>query len=641
MSKETKDTAPKEIKKRLEQLRKALRAENISYGELAELHSLAGYIDPSDVELLEAAGVPEFVEVGDKVEIANGANKGIVGHITTIDEDAPFHITIKTEDGHLLYGLKKNNLLAIPSDSSMAKGGKVKLKKKKPADKKKKAIDLLISNIKYNWRSTDMGSGYEFTLYAPFGTGMNQRLGDVLEKRSYLDIYDGEDDYSFEDWKSDMFQSSFDDFKERVIPEYLHFFEEHLQRDSDYSSGGSMETGGEAKKTLKKGDTIQVLGKKWFDKVNGNTYHSVAVYVNNEFVGKNDFEYGYDRQYEETGRKILEQHYNMPNGMGETDSLWRLNNYGVKVLSNACNVSRKKDLVQYEMGGTAGGSDFWSSYANDGALITGGGYSTHEKKSFGGFLLGLGLGSIGGYVYRDQITKTKEKAKWKTMEAIDRLEAGGSVYDWKNIFYEKPMSVRQSPKGRLHFDFDAGRTTGWSFDTEDVGVAAAIARGSRFLKDEKFRAIPIISAQLKETDEESVVYWLSGGNAAWRFDSQYLHDFDKTYKDLWTKKAKEIKNEIQQFRTMGELMDFYEKEYMEYPYFFDDAMGRGYTRDEYTDFREDVKRELSNISGDIDYEKTVGKNVIMIDESFDSRESAEEVAKKIVDDKLIIKKRKK
>ena len=54
--------ATKEIKKRLEYLRKELRNERISYGELFELQSLSAYIDPGDVELLEAAGVPEFTE---------------------------------------------------------------------------------------------------------------------------------------------------------------------------------------------------------------------------------------------------------------------------------------------------------------------------------------------------------------------------------------------------------------------------------------------------------------------------------------------------------------------------------------------------------------------------------------------------
>ena len=47
-------------KERLEYLRQELRAERISYGELAELQSLADYIDDNDVELLEAAGVGEY-----------------------------------------------------------------------------------------------------------------------------------------------------------------------------------------------------------------------------------------------------------------------------------------------------------------------------------------------------------------------------------------------------------------------------------------------------------------------------------------------------------------------------------------------------------------------------------------------------
>ena len=48
-----------DVKQRLEYLRHELRAERISYGELVELQSLAEYIDAGDVELLEAAGMPE------------------------------------------------------------------------------------------------------------------------------------------------------------------------------------------------------------------------------------------------------------------------------------------------------------------------------------------------------------------------------------------------------------------------------------------------------------------------------------------------------------------------------------------------------------------------------------------------------
>jgi hypothetical protein len=48
-----------EIKTRLEELRVELRAERISWGELAELQSLSDHIESGDLELLEAAGVPE------------------------------------------------------------------------------------------------------------------------------------------------------------------------------------------------------------------------------------------------------------------------------------------------------------------------------------------------------------------------------------------------------------------------------------------------------------------------------------------------------------------------------------------------------------------------------------------------------
>ena len=49
------------IKRRLEYLRKEIEAELISYGEIAELQSLAKYIDPDDVLLLQWADVPEKI----------------------------------------------------------------------------------------------------------------------------------------------------------------------------------------------------------------------------------------------------------------------------------------------------------------------------------------------------------------------------------------------------------------------------------------------------------------------------------------------------------------------------------------------------------------------------------------------------
>jgi len=48
------------IKTRLEYFRKQIENESMSYGEIAELQSLAEHIDKNDTLLLQWAGVKEF-----------------------------------------------------------------------------------------------------------------------------------------------------------------------------------------------------------------------------------------------------------------------------------------------------------------------------------------------------------------------------------------------------------------------------------------------------------------------------------------------------------------------------------------------------------------------------------------------------
>ena len=63
--------SPLKIEKRLEAIRKSIRNENVSYGELVELQDLSQYIDSNDIELREAAGIPEFE---DDDEFAKGGD---------------------------------------------------------------------------------------------------------------------------------------------------------------------------------------------------------------------------------------------------------------------------------------------------------------------------------------------------------------------------------------------------------------------------------------------------------------------------------------------------------------------------------------------------------------------------------------
>jgi hypothetical protein len=81
----------KSAKKRLEYLRKELRAERISYGELVELQSLKEYIDSGDVELLQAAGVPEFEQqVVDEEYYEEGSFYKLISPFSGIDAGGVF-----------------------------------------------------------------------------------------------------------------------------------------------------------------------------------------------------------------------------------------------------------------------------------------------------------------------------------------------------------------------------------------------------------------------------------------------------------------------------------------------------------------------------------------------------------------------
>lgn len=85
---------------------------------------------------------------------------------------------------------------------------------------------------------------------------------------------------------------------------------------------------------------ITVLGRRWFEKTNGNTYHSVSVYVDGQLIGRNPYEYGYGNQYEQSAQAILNN-----NGIGATYplSMWARNN-GHTLVQDVTDVQRKKDL---------------------------------------------------------------------------------------------------------------------------------------------------------------------------------------------------------------------------------------------------------------------------------------------------------
>lgn len=52
---------------------------------------------------------------------------------------------------------------------------------------------------------------------------------------------------------------------------------------------------------------IVLQGRIWFDRANGNSYHTTAIFVNHKFVHKTETQYGYGDQYVQTGFEWLEK----------------------------------------------------------------------------------------------------------------------------------------------------------------------------------------------------------------------------------------------------------------------------------------------------------------------------------------------
>lgn len=98
---------------------------------------------------------------------------------------------------------------------------------------------------------------------------------------------------------------------------------------------------------MKKPKSITVLGKRWFDKVNGNTYCSSRVFFDGELVLTVGMEYGYGSFYiqnaamhlDKKGFVKLEKYEN-----GGHESLWRYcERMGIKLIDEVSEV-KKRDL---------------------------------------------------------------------------------------------------------------------------------------------------------------------------------------------------------------------------------------------------------------------------------------------------------
>lgn len=92
---------------------------------------------------------------------------------------------------------------------------------------------------------------------------------------------------------------------------------------------------------LKRGDILDIRGRRWFSRTHGNTYHSVVVRINGDAVYSSGKHYGYGSAWEDTAADWLRR-----NGYTDHDGpMWQLrDDLGVKYLTEVNDVSRERDL---------------------------------------------------------------------------------------------------------------------------------------------------------------------------------------------------------------------------------------------------------------------------------------------------------
>ena len=90
--------------------------------------------------------------------------------------------------------------------------------------------------------------------------------------------------------------------------------------------------------------SINVIGRRWFQRTYGNTYHTAAIYVDGKCVHKTPQQYGYGDQYAWTAREWLQANGYLP-GIESHDALWRYcQEHKITFQGEVIDVQREKDL---------------------------------------------------------------------------------------------------------------------------------------------------------------------------------------------------------------------------------------------------------------------------------------------------------
>ena len=94
--------------------------------------------------------------------------------------------------------------------------------------------------------------------------------------------------------------------------------------------------------------SLVIIGRRWRDRANGNTYHTAQIVVNGETVHRTGRAYGYDSQYVESACVWLEAEGYIAREKyphGGSEPLWRYcKERGIALTCVAVDLPARKDL---------------------------------------------------------------------------------------------------------------------------------------------------------------------------------------------------------------------------------------------------------------------------------------------------------
>lgn len=90
--------------------------------------------------------------------------------------------------------------------------------------------------------------------------------------------------------------------------------------------------------------TLEIIGRRWFQRTYGNTYHTAEIIIDGDLVHKTPKAYGYGDQYVQSAAEwLVRKGYLSPLWAGKP--LWQIrDDLGIKYRAQAIDVSRERDL---------------------------------------------------------------------------------------------------------------------------------------------------------------------------------------------------------------------------------------------------------------------------------------------------------